>query len=183
MDLHIRGNDIAVTDQMQALANRHAQRLERIVERVHDAKLELRKQSQRAGGEVTVAQLTLHTGRATLRAEERDRDAAKAIDTAFEKLERQVRKLHERKADHHGPRESESVDETDTVPLDGEDEPLKLVRTKRFQLKPMDLDEAIEQMELLGHDFFLFQNRDARTVNLIYRRRDGGLGLLVPELM
>lgn len=183
MDLHIRGNDVAITDQMQALADRHAQRLDRMVDRVDDAKLELRKLSQRTGGEVTVAQVTLHTGRATLRSEERDRDAAKAIDSAFAKLEHQVRKLHERKADRHGPRETTRIEPVVEPLPDGDEDSLKLVRTKRFQLKPMDLDEAIEQMELLNHDFFLFQNSDAKSVNLIYRRRDGGLGLLVPELM
>jgi putative sigma-54 modulation protein len=151
MDLQIRTNDVQVTDEIRDIAERHATRIDRWVDRVVDAKLELRRQSQRAGGEVTIAQVTLQTGRATLRAEERDMEAARAVDTALEKLERQVRRHHERKADRFGRRPMAAVDQIeDAVELD-EFEPEEaeaVVRTKRFPVKPMDTSEAIEQMEL-----------------------------------
>jgi ribosome hibernation promoting factor len=180
MDLQIRGNDVDVTNEVQSTARRHASRLDRLVDRVVDAKLELRKQSQRTGGEVTIAQVTLQTGKSTLRAEERDHDPIRAVDAVMEKLERQVRRHHERKTDRHGRRLAPYVDEAATEELD---EDVKIVRTKRFPVKPMDAEEAIDQMELLGHDFFLFENTDVKTVTLVYRRRDGTYGLLIPERM
>jgi putative sigma-54 modulation protein len=127
-----------------------------------------------------VAQVTLQTGKSTLRAEERDHDPLRAVDTVMDKLERQVRKHHERKSDRHGRRLAPYVDQ---APDDEVDEDTKIVRTKRFPVKPMDAEEAIDQMELLGHDFFLFQNTDAKTVTLVYKRKDGSYGLLVPEAM
>ncbi len=182
MELQIRGNDVDVTHDVQAAAQRHAARLDRLVDRVVDAKLELRKQSQRSGGEVTVAQVTLQTGKSTLRAEERDHDPIKAVDAVMGKLETQVRKHHERKSDRHGRRLAPYVE----VAAEAADEPegeFKIVRTKRFPVKPMDAEEAIDQMELLGHDFFLFENTDAKSVTLVYRRKDGTYGLLIPEQM
>jgi putative sigma-54 modulation protein len=184
MELQIRANDVHVTDQIRNAADRHASRLDRLVDRVVDAKLELRRQGQRTGGEVTIAQVTLQTGKATLRAEERDFDPVKAVDTVMEKLERQVRRHHERKSDRHGRRPTEASPLVMDQSLVDEEEPEELiVRTKRFPVKPMDATEAIEQMELLGHDFFLFENIEAKTVSLVYKRRDGSYGLLVPEPM
>ena len=69
-----------------------------------------------------------------------------------------------------------------TEPEEEEEETPRIVRTKRFQVAPMDEEEAIEQMELLGHDFFIFFNVDANGINVIYRRQDGNYGLLEPEL-
>ena len=183
MDLQIRANDVQVTDQIRNTAERHVSRISRWVDRVVDAKLELRRQAQRTGGEVTIAQVTLHTGRAILRAEERDFDPVRAVDNALEKLERQARKHHERKSDRFGRRPVDQ-EESAADALTADDEVNgTIVRTKRFPLKPMDAQEAIEQMELLGHDFFLFDNLDAKTISLVYRRNDGSFGLLIPEPM
>jgi putative sigma-54 modulation protein len=180
MELQIRGNDVTVTSDIQSAAQRHADRLDRLVDRVVDAKLELRRQSQRSGGEVTIAQVTLQTGKSTLRAEERDHDPVRAVDIVMDKLERQVRKHHERKTDRHGRRLAPYVD---SATVDEGDEDSKIVRTKRFSVKPMDAEEAIDQMELLGHDFFLFENVELKSVTLVYRRKDGSYGLLIPETM
>jgi putative sigma-54 modulation protein len=187
MDLQIRGNDVQITDQIRSAADRHVGRIDRWVDRVVDAKLELRRQTQRSGGEVTIAQATLQTGRATLRAEERDFDPIKAVDSALEKLERQARRHHERKSDRHGRRPVDDgvIDSTALIEEDEYDdsEENTIVRTKRFPIKPMDPTEALEQMQLLGHDFFLFDNLEAKTISLIYRRRDGSFGILIPEPM
>ncbi len=185
MDLQIRTKDVPLDEQIRNATDRHVSRLDRLVDRVVEAKLELRRQAQRTGGEITIAQVTLQTGKSTLRAEERHFDTVRAIDNAMEKLERQVRRHHERKSDRHGRRpatdgviegiepQAEESDESETM----------IVRTKRFPVKPMDANEAIEQMELLGHDFFLFENIEAKTTSLVYRRRDGSYGLLIPEPM
>ena len=114
-----------------------------------------------------------------------------AIDQAFDKLERQIRRVHDKRSRRHAPgqatirdgvAEPETAPAVDDVELDEErDEVGELVRTKRFGMKPMDVDEAIEQMELLGHDFFLFHYVDEDIPSVVYRRRDGAYGLLIPE--
>jgi putative sigma-54 modulation protein len=186
MDLTIRAVGLDVSKEVRAAADRHASRIGRLVDRIVDAKLELRRHAQRTGGEITIAQVTLQTRRATLRAEERDFDPVKAVDRAMEKLERQVRRYHERKSDRFGRHvapDDLGPAKTVTADADETEDGGEIVRTKRFQVKPMDPDEAIEQMELLGHDFFLFENTESKGVSLVYRRRDGSYGLLLPEPM
>lgn len=184
MDLQIRAVDVHVTDEIRSAVERRSNRLDRWIDRVVEAKLELRRQAQRTGGEVTIAQVTLQTGRATLRAEERDIDPIRAVDAALEKLERQARRHHEKKADRYGRRPAlDGALIHEETSIEDEEPTEAVVRTKRFPVKPMDSTEAIEQMELLGHDFFLFENVEAKTVSLVYRRRDGSYGLLVPEPM
>ena len=75
----------------------------------------------------------------------------------------------------------ETITAVDEVDLDDEQDVGDLVRTKRFAVKPMDVEEAIEQMELLGHDFFLFHYVDEDIPSVVYRRRDGAYGLLIPK--
>ena len=117
-----------------------------------------------------------------LRAEERHTDAERAIDLVMEKMERRARKLHERWSDRRtGKSDAIGIEPGDVQDAEDETDGV-IVRTKRFHVKPMDADEAAEQMALLGHDFFLFQNLDTSSITLLYRRRDGQLGLLIPEI-
>ena len=193
MELQIRGHDIAVTDEIRDYVARRTQKLDHLVDRVVDAQLELRTRHNRTGGDTTSAQLTLQTRRNLLRAEERDPNPLRAIDQAVDKMIRQIRRYHDKRTDRKGPR-LELVPPLGTDQLDeiGEDadEPdeadpaadlARLVRTKRFEVKPMDTDEAIEKMELLGHDFYLFLSADEEQMNVVYRRHDGTYGLLAPN--
>ena len=200
MEIFIRTVDIAVHDDLRAHAQRRADKLDRFLDRVTDAQLELRRRPQRRGSDVTRVQLTIHAGRSLLRAEEEDHDPRKAVDRAFDKLYHQVRRFHERRTERKAqpPHRAGSLDglrpiEPDDVEALGdgmEDEEDELgvarrqgiVRTKRFALKPMRPDEAVDQMELLGHDFFLFFNADEGQMNVVYRRHDGSFGLLAPQL-
>lgn len=194
MDLNIRGNGIAVSDELREFADKRTARLDRLVRAVDDAKLELRHVHTRVGPDQVIAQLTIQSGRTVLRAEERDADVKVAIDRAVDKLEQQVRKVHSKRARRKGDavatiRTADVLltipDEEITADLTTEDEAdaavADVVRTKRFQVKPMHVDEAIEQLELLGHDFFLFQNADENTLTVLYRRKSGDYGLLLPE--
>lgn len=189
MDLQIRAHGIRITDGFQEFIDRRMAKLDRIVEHVVEAHLELRTEELRGGNEMTTAQLTLRTGRHVLRAEERDAEAAKAVDAAIDKLIRQVRRYSDKRTNRkrRSPRYEFEADGTASASLvmdDGVDEPedeaSPVVRTKRFEMKPMRVEEAIDQMELVGHDFFLFQNSDEDQLNVLYRRRDGSFGLLGP---
>jgi putative sigma-54 modulation protein len=192
MELHIRSNGTKVTPGMREFIDRRMSKLDKLADHVVDAKLELRSEETRTGTEVTVAQLTLHTGRHVLRAEEHDPEAARAIDAVIDKLVTQVRRYTDkRKSRKKGGVPPQVVSD---IPADlgnyGEslapasaaesEEGTDVVRTKRFEMKPMLVDEAIDQMELVGHNFFLFHNMDADELNVLYRRRDGSYGLLAP---
>lgn len=192
MELQIRGRGIPVTDEIRLFADKRVARLDRLIGPVIDAKLELRVDNNRAGPPLTTAQLTIQTGRRLLRAEERDPEPKAAIDRAIDKLDRQIRRVHDRRAASKS-RQTATIrtpampPEPDVLADEIDDDGLEpgarqgLVRTKRFLLKPMDVDEAIEQMELLGHDFYLFHNALENNLSVVYRRRDGAYGLLVPD--
>lgn len=200
VEVQIRATDTKVTEGMREFIDRRMAKLDKIADRVIDAQLELRTETPRSGPPITTAQITLKTGKHIIRAEEKADEPARAVDAAIDKLITQVRKFNEkrrsrrRRAGEHPMVEMASMEET--FPLDGqvataiaepdlaemdddEEEDLPL-RVKRFSIKPMTVDEAVDQMELLGHDFFLFQNADEDMMNVVYKRRDGAYGLLAP---
>ena len=190
MEIQVRGNGVRINDGLREFIDRRATRLDRMIDRVVDAKLELRALHNRVGPDTTAAQITIRSGRDVLRAEERATDQIVAIDQAFDKLERQIRRVHDKRSRRHaagqetirgGIPELETISAIDEVDLDDEQDVGGLVRTKRFSVKPMDVEEAIEQMELLGHDFFLFHYVDEDIPSVVYRRRDGAYGLLIPK--
>ena len=193
MALQIRGNGITVSDDVRDFAEQKVGRLDRFVSKVDERKLELRHNHSKSGPDTVTAQVTLQSGRTLLRAEVADPDVKLAIDRAVDKLLGQVRKVHSKRAKRSGGSDSlrtaevvapamEAVEAAVPEEVDEPEEDLgAIVRTKRFALKPMDVDEAIERMELLGHDFFLFQNADEHTFCVVYRRKGGDYGLLVPD--
>jgi putative sigma-54 modulation protein len=190
MDVQVRGNGVVIDDELRTFVNRRASQLDRFVDRVVDAKLELRAlhSKNKAGPEATAAQITIRSGREVLRAEERAAEPNQAIDKAFDKLERQIRRVHDKRTRRKAAGQPSIRDvapepeiEVDGFETDEERAVGELVRTKRFGVKPMDVEEAIEQMELLGHDFFLFHYVDEDIPSVVYRRRDGAYGLLIPK--
>ena len=188
MDIQVRGNGVPVTEDLREYVARRGMRLDRLVDRVVEAKLELRALHNRVGPDTTAAQITIRAGRDVIRAEERAAEPIVAIDQAFEKLERQVQRVSGKRRSRKAPgKESIRVAPEPALADDGavdDDETQELgvlVRTKRFDVKPMDIDEAIEQMELLGHDFFLFHHAVEDIPSVVYRRKDGSFGLLVPK--
>jgi putative sigma-54 modulation protein len=190
VDIQIRGNGIAVNDDLRDYADQRLAKLDHLINRVVDAKLELRRSHNRVGPTIVTAQLTIHTRRNILRAEEDAPDAKVAIDRAVDKLGTQLRRFHDRRTGRKKTtRADKAIDPTADALMadiaanepDEDEEPARVVRTKRFGLKPMDVDEAIDQMELLGHDFFLFDNSEEGTLSVVYRRREGDYGVLVPS--
>ena len=191
MDVHIRSVDVQMTDELRDYAERRAEKLDRLIDRSTEAHLELRRRPQRTGSDVTAVQVTIRSGRLLLRSEETDYDPRKAIDQAIDKMARQMRKFHDRRTDRQ-VRKSEALDGAESGGLaasevfdddltSDDEEPYRVVRTKRFTMKPMATDEAIEQMELLGHSFFLFRNVDHDQFNVVYIRHDGTYGLIAPD--
>ncbi|HQX63543.1 MAG TPA: ribosome-associated translation inhibitor RaiA [Thermomicrobiales bacterium] len=194
MEIQVKTHNITLTDGAREYIDKRVGKLDRINERITDAKLELREEPHHNPTQRFVAQFTIATKHAILRAEERNTDITTAVDLVTDKMARQIRRFHDRRtrrdrraaiglgefaADQMNP------DLLLTEPaVDGdEDEELgQIVRTKRFNILPMDTAEAIEQMELLGHTFFVFFNPDTNRMSVLYRRHDGKLGVLEPEL-
>ena len=115
-----------------------------------------------------------------LRAEENSNDMYLSIDRAVDKLESQIRRYRTKMGKHLRDPKPEAPEEV--VEPVYEEVNFDVVRTKKFAVKPMDVDDAITQMELLGHNFFLFLNAETDSMCVLYRRNDGSYGLLVPEI-
>lgn len=184
MELAVKTHHFHVTHDLQRVIDRKTERLGRFLDRVTDATLELRSEQPRTGGVRYTAQLTIATNYAVLRAEESAADAHAAVDAVAAKMERQIAryrsKWKSRKTGHHA--DVPALPATDEEPETDADmaEATAIVRTKTFGGKPLTPDEAIEQMELLGHTFFAFTNAEDGRVNIVYRRRNVGYGLLRP---
>jgi len=178
MQITITSKNLDITDRLRSYIERKVSKLDRFLPNVDEARVELSVQSARSAKDRHSVQLTLRADRTILRAEERSADMQTSIDVVLDKMSRQMERY---KGKRRRTRDRAQV----VVIESGEDELAsegELLRVKRFRTRPMDVDEAIEQMELLGHDFFLFFNVATNGFSLVYRRRDGGYGLLLPEL-
>lgn len=194
MEVQIRANGTKVTQGMRDFIDRRMVKLDRLADKVTDAQLELKTETLRSGAEITTAQLTLRTGKHVIRSEAEAAEPARAIDQAIDRLIAQVRKFSDkrttRKKRTSRPDFAETTAEDnaalpedlsfDDIPDEVIEETL-VARTKTFQMDPMDVDMAIEQMELVGHDFFFFKNQEDEKFSVLYRRRDGSYGVLAPE--
>lgn len=179
MEILIRSRNLEVTDSLRAYIEKKVAKLDRYMPNIGEAQIDLTVQNARNAQDRQVAQITLRNSNGTiLRAEERSSDMRSSIDQAIAKIERQIKRYKGKYWQSKERAQVETAEETE-VEIDLESQ---IVRTKRFEMRPMEVDEAIEQMELLGHDFFVFYNATSSSVNVVYRRRDGGYGLLIPEL-
>lgn len=172
MNISIRGDKIDVTKAIKEYIEEKLARLDRYFEQ--PSKIDAHVIVRARNGE-QVIEVTIPTGKYTLRAEEKNSDLYAAIDLVIDVLERQIRKnktkLNKRKEEIpelvYIPEEEEEY-EDDTV----------IVKRKTISSKPMSEDEAILQMELLDHDFFVFKNVDEDCFSVIYRRKDGNYGII-----
>lgn len=177
MQLIIQGKNMEVTDRLQEYIEKKVGKLDRYLPTITEARMELSVEGAKSAKDRQVAQLTVRSKGTLLRAEERTADMFASIDATVDKMYRQiVRYKGKRYGRGRGPGEIPPVEEFE------EEEPPRIVRIKRFQVAPMDEEEAVEQMELLGHDFFVFFNVETNEMNVIYRRKDGNYGLIEPEL-
>lgn len=185
MKYTIRGNNIEVTDALHDYAEKKLSRLDKYFESKSTAEvivvLSVTKEEHKV-------EVTMPFPGLMVRAEEAGEDMYACVDLVVEKLERQIRK-YKTKVNRRIRNEStirinkvnrQEATHAATAVLD-EEEPFKVVRTKRFNIKPMDTEEAILQMNMLGHDFFVFSNEDSDQMSVIYKRKDGKYGLIEPE--
>lgn len=165
-----------MTDALRDAAIKKLRRLDKFFQQDIEAKVVLGVEKKIHKVEVTIP----FNGR-IVRVEEFSDDMYNALDEAVESLEQQIRKY---KSKLQNKRQSnDSIKFENIEPLDDEDEEeFKVVKTKRFAIKPMNIEEAILQMDLLKHNFFVFLNADTEEVNVVYKRKDENYGLIEPEL-
>jgi putative sigma-54 modulation protein len=188
MKYNIRGENIEVTSPIREYVEKKIGKLKRYFDTppTSEVHVNLSVYNDEQQIEVTIPMTNL-----LLRAEERHIDLYAAIDLVVDKLERQIRKyktkvnrkFRQNGAPKHVFAELEQEVLTKQLQADktGEEEDIDIVRTKRFDLKPMDSEEAVLQMDMLGHAFFVFTNAITGDTNVVYRRRDGRYGLIEPS--
>ena len=167
------GKDV-YSDSLKDRAEKKLSKLERYFSQEPEAIVRFKQQR---GGR-NIAEITMSVNGLILRAEEDSNDMYLSIDRAVDKLESQIRRYRTKMGKQLREARAEAPVEAEPV---YEEANFDVVRTKRFSVKPMDVDDAITQMELLGHNFFLFLNAENNSMNVLYRRNDGSYGLLVPE--
>lgn len=185
MNVNIRGENLEVTRALRAYTEKKVRKLERYFDTPpnSDVHVNMAVHDNEQSIEVTIPMAGL-----LLRAEEVHADMYAAIDLVSEKLERQIRKYKtrvNRKLRQSGLKnvmsKNQVVNGKPEPEFEEEEDDFEVVRTKRFNLKPMDVEEAILQMDMLGHNFFVFSNADSGFTSVVYRRKDGRYGLIEPE--
>ena len=188
MDISINNNNVELTERLLDHVEKKTAKLDRYMPNLAEVHVDLSTQNTRSAVQRQVAQITIRDDRGTiLRAEERNSDMFAAVDAVVDKLYRQIKRYRgKRIASRRGG--GSTVEEMalgEPLPLEIEEsqfeEEASIVRRKRFPLRSMAPEEAIEQMELLGHSFFVFFDMDEEMVNVVYKRHDGNYGLLQPE--
>ena len=168
------GKDV-YSDSLKDRAEKKLSKLERYFSQEPEAIVRFKQQR---GGR-NIAEITMSVNGLILRAEESSNDMYLSIDRAVDKLESQIRRYRTKMGKQLREARAETPAQIEEPVY--EEASFDVVRTKRFSVKPMDVDDAITQMELLGHNFFLFMNAENNSMNVLYRRNDGSYGLLVPE--
>jgi len=180
MQFQVKGRNLEVSDAIRSYAEQKLAKLER---QLNDPRVELELTVERNPSIAAnhVAEATIWTSGPVLRARESSSDMRASIDQLVEKLERQVKRYRSqgrarrRKAARgNGPME-------ETIPDVPDEADPTIVKTKQFAVNPMTPEDAVLQLELIGHDFFVFRSADTGEVNVLYRRRDGNYGLIEPQ--
>ena len=182
MKLQIFSKNMEIPPDIESYVQKKIGKLARYLPDITEGKVEIHAENTRSPQHRYTAQVTLNSKGIILRGEERGEGVRSVIDAVADVLERQIErykgKLHDKgrglSLNRQAPEEVSLEEKSTDLP--------RVVRTKRFMVKPMSIREASEPMELLGHSFFLFVNSENDRLCLLYRRNDGNYGLIEPEL-
>ncbi len=204
MEIVIRGNNIKVSDTLKDYTEKQLNKLDRYLPNIREVRVDFSRQNTKRGENLSIAQITLrHERGAILRAEEKlfgtkTDDFEAAINNAVDKMYRRIDRFkgkRSRKSKRGQERiakanrylatdeelvTAEELPKPDAIKDIYEDDTLEIVRRKQIAIEAMNEQEAIEQMELLGHSFFMFLNDDTGSINVLYRRSSDGYGVLIP---
>jgi len=175
----IAKNNVEVSETIRAYVEKKVGKLGRYLPTLDECKVEISREGAKLPEQRFTVQVTLDSRGVLIRAQEKSKDMRTAIDKIVnvlsKRIERYKGKLYDKNRGVSFARQGAAIEEEEI------EAPKRVVKTKHFLVKPMPVDEAISQMELLGHDFFLFVDADTERLNLLYRRDDGNYGLIEPE--
>ena len=174
MNLVISGKNIDITEGLRSAIEEKIGKLERYFNDSTEVHVTLSTEKERQKIEVTIPMKG-----SMIREEETSKDMYVSIDLVEEVIERQLRKYKNKLIDKEQTAAQLSKDFIDEDSYDEEE--IQIIRSKKFAIKPMDAEEACVQMELLGHNFFVFRNADTDEVNVVYKRKGNTYGLIEPE--
>jgi putative sigma-54 modulation protein len=183
-NVDIFAKNMEVTERISDYINKKISKLDRHLGNIEETRVDLMYvKSARNASDRQVAQITIRGKGYILRVEERADDIYAAIDAALDKMNRQIDRLKGKR--NHGRGDGTPASEVAPEKLEEEEtrqQPV-IARRKQFTLVPMDELEALDQMQLLGHEnFFIFYNVNSNAINVLYRRRDGTYGLIEPKI-
>ncbi|ERI89448.1 ribosomal subunit interface protein [Clostridiales bacterium oral taxon 876 str. F0540] len=176
MKVNILGKNIEVTEGLRNAIEKKLSRLDKFFEDDQEAFVTVSVQKARQ-----IIEVTIRFNGVLLRSEEANTDMYAAIDIVSDKLERQMVKHKSRLERKYHVNSPLKYQEVAAFQSNDEEKEPSIVRTKRFAIKPMSAEEAVLQMDLLGHDFFVYSNDKSGDVNVVYKRKDGNYGLIEPE--
>lgn len=178
MRIIVSAKNMEMTNALKNVVEKKLSKLEKYFDPNIEAQATLSVEKNRQTIEVTIPFNGI-----ILRGEEVNDDMYASIDLVIDKIERQIRKQKTKlaKRTHTDSLRFQSITSFSEDGNDDEDKESKVVKTKRFAFKPMSTEEAVLQMEMLGHNFFVYENADSEEVNVVYRRKDGNYGLIEPE--
>ena len=206
MELTIRGENVTVTPELEEFVQKKLSKLGRYMPNIESVHVDLRVQKSHRGPDIVVAQITLrHSRGAILRTEEKmdkvEHGTLKAaLVAASDKMYRRIRrfkgKVQDKRVRDRYSMTQDELSQAEPLPDEEEESPYddyedmppadvlerQVVRRKTVGISAMNEEEAIEQMELLGHTFFMYFNADTNSVNVVYKRGNGGYGLLEPQV-
>ncbi len=191
MQLVLKGKNFIISDRIREYVEKKIGKLDRYLPDIDETRVEITEEKTKSAKDSKIVQITVRANGTILRAEERGEAIYACIDAVAEKMHRQIVRYKGKRIDRWQGQTNKRRNDYSVMPelepevLDAlaEESERKIVRTKRFTAHPMNQDEAVEQMELLGHDFFVFFNAELGRINVLYRRADNNYGLLDPELV
>ena len=176
MNFHIVGKNVDVTDNLRETIEEKLGKLDRYFTKETNCNVTLSVEKERQKVEVTVP---IHDG--VIRSEQSSNDMYVSIDLVEEVIERRLRKYKNKIIDKKQGGGSNFKDSFVEEVLEPEEGEIEIIRSKRFEIKPMYPEDACVQMELLGHAFFVFNNAETGQTNVVYKRKEGNYGLIEPE--
>jgi putative sigma-54 modulation protein len=179
MRLQVKGKNVEVTEAIRSYAEAKLAKLERHLSDPTRVEVELAVERNPSIADNQVAEATVWTKGPVLRARESSTDMKASIDQLADKLQRQVQRYKSKRRRRNNRHDFPAEEPIPVVADEGE--PV-IVKSKQFPVGPMTPEEAVLQLELVGHDFFVFQSTDTEVVNVVYRRHDGNYGLIEPQV-
>jgi putative sigma-54 modulation protein len=192
MQLIVQGRNVEVNDRIHDYVEKKVGKLDRYLPQIAEGRVEIVHNATRSADDRYTVQITLWANGQILRTEESTGDVLASIDAGVDKMYRQIRRFKGRRVESkrraaQAQAATAEMEMTNTLveeDIEGEEEQEQgqIIRRKEFVLEPMSEEDALEQMQFLGHDFFIYYDLDSRAVNVVYRRRDGQFGLLQPRI-